>query len=163
MNYKWNEISAERTFGFQLEKLNLKENRFHAIYFIDYITGSLLISKQCSDRSHLSNKEDLICSFLNAISRVIQEIKDDEIQEINLRDSRIIYERKDRLLCVAISKKTNLQIERAILHEITEDFYRKFKNQIARFDGRISPEFLKYRESLEKLNFNSLFKFKIKI
>ena len=161
MRNKWNGISAERTFGFQLEKLSLKENRFHAIYFIDYITGSLLVSKQSSNWSNLSKKEDLISSFLNAISRFIQEIKDDEIQEINLKDSRILYERRDRLLCVGISKKTNLQIERGILHEIAEDFYRKFKNQLVSFDGRIRP-FVEYKEKLENLNLNSLFKCKIR-
>jgi hypothetical protein len=161
MSFKWNDISAERTFGFQLKRISMKENRFYAIYFIDYVTGSLLVSKQCSDWSNLSIKEDLISSFLNAISRFIQEIKDDEIQEINLKDSRILYERKDRLLCVGISKKTNLQIERGILHEIVEDFYRKYRNQIVCFDGRIRP-FVEYKEKLENLNLNSLFKFKIK-
>ena len=95
--------------------------------------------------------------------REIRSNKEDEIQEINFKDTRILYEKKDRLLCVGITKKTNLNIERVILHELLKDFYYRFKNEIKYFRGYVPPEILNYRNRLETLDLNSLFKFNINL
>ncbi|MFX1389047.1 MAG: hypothetical protein ACFE9Z_03175 [Promethearchaeota archaeon] len=147
--------------GFSLEKFNSRENRFHAIYFIDYETGALLVSNRYTDNLNFL-KDDLICSFLNAIDLFINEVNkgsNEELQEINFKGTRILYEREGRLLVIAITKKTNLQIERGILREIVEDFYIRFKTFINNFNGEVNPLILNYKKRLESLNLNSLFKF----
>ena len=167
MVLKWKETDFEKHFGFKMEKLNMRESRFHAIYFIDSITGAVLVSNQYSDKSVFSEGcEDLISSFLSAINMFIKELNNDdqeEIQEINFKGSRILYEQKGRLMCIGISKKTNLQLERGILHEVLIDFYNKFEDQISHFNGIIQPEILRYRNKLENLNLDSVFKFNYNI
>lgn len=153
-----------KKYGFNVEKLNNKECRFHALYFIDSYSGSLLLSKKYSNNSIIYN-EDLISNFLVALDLFIKEINtnsNEEIQDINFQDTRILYERKERLIVIAITKKTHLQIEREILREIVEDFYEKFHDFINNFKGLIDPAILKYREQLEDLELSSLFKFKIR-
>jgi hypothetical protein len=152
-------------FGFSLEKFNSQECRFHAIYFIDYETGALLVSNRYTNNLNFL-KDDLICSFLNAIDLFINEVNkgsNEELQEINFKGTRILYEREGRLLAIAITKKTNLQIERGILREIVEDFYIRFKSYINNFNGEVDPLILNYKKRLESLNLNSLFKFDFRI
>ncbi len=169
MSMKWNKYIINRkesepvdnTFGFKREIAF--DNRFHAIYFVDSLTGSLLISNKFSDKSSLTETdEDLISSFLNAINMFIKEIqtnKNDEIQEINFKDTRILYEKKGRILCIGITKKTNLRIEREILANVLKDFYYRFENEINHFKGFIAPAILNYKNKLKNLNLNSLNKY----
>ncbi len=153
------------SFGFETNNLgnyNINTNRFHVIYFVDYITGSLLLSNKYSQKSKICNyDEDLISSFLNAINLFINELNEndkleEEIQEINFRDSRILYERKGRLMVIGISKKTNLLTERKILQNILIDFYSRFKNKIEHFNGVIDVEMLNYRAFLNDLDLDTL-------
>ncbi|MFX0024745.1 MAG: hypothetical protein ACFE9S_20725 [Candidatus Hermodarchaeota archaeon] len=153
----------DKQFGFALDKISNSDCRFHAIYFVDSFSGSLLLSKRYTAKSSLLS-EDLISNFLIALNLFIKEINEDtdeEIQDINFRETRILYERRGRLIVIAITKKTNLQIERGILQEIVEDFYIKYKNYINTFKGIIDPALLKYKEKLERMNLNSFFKLKI--
>ncbi|MFX1573211.1 MAG: hypothetical protein ACFFB0_10715 [Promethearchaeota archaeon] len=148
-----------------MDKVSSQECRFHAIYFLDYETGALLVSNRFSDRLSFL-KDDLICSFLNAINLFITELNDggnEELQEINFKDTRILYEREGRLLVIAVTKKTNLQIERGIVREVLEDFYIRFKKYINNFNGAIDPLILNYKKRLEGMNLNSLFKFSIRL
>lgn len=165
MEFQNNFNKSGKKFGFTLEKSNSEECRFHAIYFIDYETGALFVSNRYSkDLSFL--RDDLICSFLNAINLFINEINNgvkEEVQEINFRGTRILYEREGRLLVIAITKKTNLQMERGILREIVEDFYIRFKSFINNFNGAVDPSIQNYKKRLERMNLNSLFKFNIHI
>ncbi|MCK4382497.1 MAG: hypothetical protein KAW66_04305 [Candidatus Lokiarchaeota archaeon] len=165
MSYKWNNQNLEKSYGFNLEKINSSNNRFHAIYFLDNLTGSLLLSNKYTDNSKFSSYEDLISGFLNALNLFMNEIKpesvDDEVQEVNFRESRILYERKGRLSVIGITKKTNLQAERVILRQIMEDFYYKFESIIKNFNGNIDPSILQYKKRLENMNLNELFKFGI--
>jgi len=162
MSYKWTNKNLEKSYGFNLEEINSSNNRFHAIYFLDNLTGSLLLSNKYTDNSKFSSYEDLISGFLNALNLFMNEIKpesvDDEIQEVNFRESRILYERKGRLSVIAITKKTNLQVERVILRQIMEDFYNKFEYAIRNFNGNIDPSILQYKKRLENMNLNELFK-----
>ena len=158
-------IIVDKKFGFSLESINSSDCRFHSIYFLDNETGSLFVSNRYSNNISFL-RDDLICSFLNAINLFISELKEgsqEELREINFRDTRILYEREGRLLVVAITKKTNLQIERGILREIVEDFYIRFKNFINNFDGAMDPDVLSYKKRLKNINLNSLFKFDIHI
>ena len=153
--------NRSRDYGFDLQKINPQESLFHAIYFLDYETGSLLVSNRFSNNLSFL-RDDLICSFLNAINLFINELKEggnEELQEINFRGTRILYEREGKLLAIAITKKTNLQMERGILREIVEDFYIRFKNYINNFNGEINPAILDYKKRLKSMNLNSLFKF----
>jgi hypothetical protein len=165
MSYKWNNQNPEKSYGFNLEKINSSNNRFHAIYFLDNLTGSLLLSNKYTDNSKFSSYEDLISGFLNALNLFMNEIKpesvDDEVQEVNFRESRILYERKGRLSVIGITKKTNLQAERVILRQIMEDFYYKFESIIKNFNGNIDPSILQYKKRLENMNLNELIKFGI--
>ena len=165
MSYKWNNQNLEKSYGFNLEKINSSNNRFHAIYFLDNLTGSLLLSNKYTDNSKFSSYEDLISGFLNALNLFMNEIKpesvDDEVQEVNFRESRILYERKGRLSVIGITKKTNLQAERVILRQIMEDFYYKFESIIKNFNGNIDPSILQYKKRLENMNLNELVKFGI--
>jgi len=165
MSYKWNNQNPEKSYGFNLEKINSSNNRFHAIYFLDNLTGSLLLSNKYTDNSKFSSYEDLISGFLNALNLFMNEIKpesvDDEVQEVNFRESRILYERKGRLSVIGITKKTNLQAERVILRQVMEDFYYKFESIIKNFNGNIDPSILQYKKRLENMNLNELFKFGI--
>ncbi|MFX1477774.1 MAG: hypothetical protein ACFFCI_06555 [Promethearchaeota archaeon] len=153
--------TPNRKYGFKLEKINPQESLFHAIYFLDYETGSLLVSNRFSDNLSFL-RDDLICSFLNAINLFINELKEgvnEELQEINFKDTRILYEREGRLLVIAVTRKTNLQIERGIIREILEDFYLRFKNYINNFNGAIAPAIIDYKKRLKAMNLNTLFKF----
>ena len=165
MSYKWNNENLEKSYGFNVEKINSSNNRFHAIYFLDNLTGSLLLSNKYTDNSKFSSYEDLISGFLNALNLFMNEIKpesvDDEIQEVNFRESRILYERKGRLSVIAITKKTNLQAERVILRRVMEDFYSKFEHAIRNFNGNIDPSILQYKKRLENMNLNELFRLDI--
>ncbi|MFX1387390.1 MAG: hypothetical protein ACFE9M_09260 [Promethearchaeota archaeon] len=161
MEFQNNFNKNGNTFGFTLDKFNSEESSFHAIYFIDYETGSLLVSNRYTNNIDYL-KDDLICSFLSAINLFINEINrgaKEELQEINFKGTRILYEREGRLLAIAITKKTNLQVERGILREIVEDFYIRFKSYINSFNGEISPALLDYKKRLESMKLNSLFKF----
>ena len=165
MNYQNNFGEIGNNFGFKLDKYDSQECRFHAIYFIDYETGALFVSNRYTNNLSFL-KEDLICSFLNAINLFINEVnsgENEELQEINFKGTRILYEREGRLLAIAITKKTNLQIERGILREVMEDFYIRFKNYIINFNGEINPSLRDYKKRLKSLNLNSLFKFNIHI
>jgi len=165
MDFQNNFNRSENNFGFKLEKYTSQECRFHALYFIDYETGALLVSNRYTDSLNFL-KDDLICSFLSAINLFINEVNEggnEELQEINFKGTRILYEREGRLLAIAITKKTNLQMERGILKEIVEDFYIRFKNLINNFNGEVNPSILNYKKRLESLNLNSLFRFDIHI
>ena len=164
MSLNWNNNSMEKKFGFNLKSIEFNDNRFHAIYFVDSISGSLLLSNRYSDKLYgiSKSREDLISSFLNALNLFIKEIKinkDEDIQEINFKDTRILYEKKGRLVCIGISKKTDLHIERRILTEILNDFYFKFENEINQFKGYIHPRIKEYKNTLKNLNLNSLVSF----
>ncbi|MFX0075933.1 MAG: hypothetical protein ACFE96_10855 [Candidatus Hermodarchaeota archaeon] len=165
MSYKWNNKTGERSYGFELSEIDVSNNRFHAIYFLDNLTGSLLLSNKYSNNNKFSSYEDLISGFLNALNLFMSEIKpeseDDEIQEVNFRESRILYERRGRLSVIAISKKTNLQAERVILRKIMEDFYSRFEYSIRNFNGNIDPSILQYKKRLKNINFNELSNFDI--
>jgi hypothetical protein len=165
MDFQNNFKDAGNKFGFKLDKYNSQECRFHAIYFIDYETGALLVSNRYTNSLSFL-REDLISSFLNAINLFINEVnsgENEELQEINFKGTRILYEREGRLLAIAITKKTNLQIERGILREVMEDFYIRFKTFINNFNGAISPSIRDYKKRLRSMNLNSLFKFNIHI
>ena len=163
MDFHKSSNKIEKNFGFNLEKLNPQECRFHALYFLDNETGALLVSNRYTSCISFL-RDDLICSFLNAINLFICELKEgveEELQEINFRETRILYEKVGRLLAIGITKKTNLQIERGIMSELVEDFYIRFKNFINNFNGAVDPAVLDYKKKLKNLNLNSLFKFKI--
>jgi hypothetical protein len=162
MSYKWNNQNYDKSYGFNLDNLNSDNSRFHAIYFLDNLTGSLLLSNKYTSDTQFSSHEDLISGFLNALNLFISEIKpeseDDEIQEVNFRESRILYERRGRLSVIGITKKTNLNAERVILRQIMEDFYNRFEFAIRNFNGNIDPSILQYKKRLENLNLNELYK-----
>ncbi|MCK4383272.1 MAG: hypothetical protein KAW66_08265 [Candidatus Lokiarchaeota archaeon] len=150
-----------RNYGFKLENINSQESLFHAIYFLDYETGSLLVGNRFSDNLSFL-RDDLICGFLNAINLFINELKEgenEELQEINFKDTRILYEREGRLLVIAVTRKNDIQIERGIVREILEDFYFRFKKKINTFNGAIAPEIVDYKKRLECMNLNTVFKF----
>ena len=156
------EIRDPEKYGFSRENVNSQESRFHALYFLDNLTGILLLSKKYTANSEFSSNEDLISGFLNALNLFIKEIKsksnEDEIQEINFQETRLMYARKERLLVIAITKKTNLEIERGILNEIVNDFYTIYEYSINHFNGIIDPQIKLYKKRLDKINLNKLFK-----
>ncbi|TXT59778.1 MAG: hypothetical protein BAJALOKI2v1_170032 [Promethearchaeota archaeon] len=163
-------FNANETFGFNINKFYSVERRFEAIYLVDYISGSLLVSNNYSGRNKFKHNEDLITGFLSAINAFIKELhnenrsEDNDIQEINFKDTRILYERKGRLMVIGISKKTNLQIEREILQKIVRDFYNRFEHQIEDFNGIVDPDILNYKQKLKKFtNLDSINNFDIKI
>lgn len=162
MSYKWIDKNFDRSYGFNLEKIDSSNSRFHAIYFLDNLTGSLLLSNKYTSNAKFSSHEDLISSFLNALNLFMSEIEpetlNDEIQEVNFRESRILYERMGRLSVIGISKKTNLEAERAILRQVMEDFYNKCEYAIRNFNGNIDPSILQYKKRLENMNLNELYK-----
>ena len=164
MSFNWKKGFNDRMYGFKPEQINRNENRFHSIYFIDSSSGAVLVSSRYSNHYN-DTSEDLISGFLNAINLFIKEVKNDneEIQEINFNDTRILYERKGRLAVIGISRKTELGIERGILHEILNDFYHRFEEQIEHFKGVIHPEMINYKKQLQDLNLNSLFKLNAQI
>jgi hypothetical protein len=125
----------------------------------------LLVSNRYSkDLSVLG--DDLICSFLNAINLFINELNEgvnEELREITFKGTRILYEREGRLLVIAVSRKIDLQVERTILREILEDFYLRFKKDINRFNGAITPGIINYKKRLEGMDLNSVSKFNSKL
>jgi len=152
----WKNTSSPEKCGFKKDRFDEGDNPFHAVYLIDNITGSVLLSNKYTNFS--STNEDLISGFLSAMNMFVQELRNDkteEIQEINFQGSRILYERKGRLMCIGFSKKSNLEIERAILKEIMQDFYFRFEPLIKNFNGFISPEIIQYKNKLQDLKFNS--------
>ncbi|MFW9951511.1 MAG: hypothetical protein ACFFKA_15450 [Candidatus Thorarchaeota archaeon] len=163
MTYHFYNPDSKKQYGFDFDKISFSETPFYAIYFIDNLTGSLLLCNKYQTNVKLFSNEDLICGFLNALSLFINELKleskADQIQEINFKETRILYEQKGRLSVIAISKKTNLDIERQIVHNIMEDFYYKFENSICNFNGILDPSFLQYKKRLESMNLNAFYRF----
>jgi len=161
MSFDWNKNRNYESFGFKNDIYMFNKARFHAIYFLDNLTGSLLLSNRYSNNTSFSSNEDLISGFLNALNLFINELKpnnrNDEIQEINFKESRILYEKKGRLMVIGITKKTNLEIERRILHQILQDFYSKFEYKINNFNGIIDPSITLYKKRLENLDFNRIY------
>jgi len=159
MSFDLNPKSDINRYGFKVSRTD--NGIFHAIYFLDKLTGSLLLSKEYSNAKNFSFDVDLIGGFLSALDLFINEVKigknPDEIQEINFRETRILYERIGRLLVVAITKKVDLPIERTVLHKIVIDFYNRFEVSINKFNGHIEPSILKYKKRLEDTNINNLF------
>ncbi|TFG25825.1 MAG: hypothetical protein EU533_00605 [Promethearchaeota archaeon] len=159
MSFDFNPKSGINRYGFKVR--NRDNGIFHAIYFLDKLTGSLLLSKEYSNVNDFSLDVDLIGGFLSALDLFIKEVKigrnPDEIQEINFRETRILYERIGRLLVVAITKKVDLPVERKVLHKIVIDFYNRFEVSINKFNGHIEPSILKYKKRLENTNINNLF------
>ncbi|MHA1670853.1 MAG: hypothetical protein ACTSV5_09775 [Promethearchaeota archaeon] len=151
-----------KSYGFSNRQQDVNSNRFLAIYFLDKLSGSLLLSKEYSLSPNSAIDMDLIGGFLNALNLFIKEVKpgdkSEEIQEINFDETRILYERYGRLLVIAITRKTSLNIERSILKQIVHDFYSRFEGSINHFDGRIEPSILKYKKRLEITNLNTNFK-----
>lgn len=157
MPLKWKNDSIEKSFGFKLDQIYFTENIFQAIYFIDSVSNALLLCKKYSNQPNAN--EDLISSFLGALNMFIKEIKsnkDEEIQEINFKATRILYERKGRLIIIGITEKMNLQLERKILNEVLNDFYDKFEHEINHFKGFIDPKILNYKTRLTNLNLFNL-------
>lgn len=150
-----------KSYGFVNRQQDANSNRFLAIYFLDKLTGSLLLSKEYSLNPNSTIDMDLIGGFLNALNLFIKEVKlgdrSEEIQEINFDETRILYERYGRLLVVAITRKTSLEVERSMLKQIVHDFYSRFEGSINHFDGRIEPSILKYKKRLEISNLNTNF------
>jgi hypothetical protein len=146
-----------RSCGFKTTMGDIYKDLFHTIYFVDYNTGSLLLSSNFRGSNIQKTDEDLIGSFLNAINLFINEIRenqniDDEIQEINFKDSRILYERKDKVMIIGISKKKNLPLERDILKMILQDFYTRFEPKLNNFKGFIDKDILNYKNLLKNLS-----------
>ncbi len=160
MSYNQKFSRNDNGYGFKMGDLNSHDSVFHAIYFIDEISGSLLVSKKNPNASGLltETKEDLISNFLNAMNMFINEIKKDgeeeEIQEINFKDTRLLYQRKGRILCIGICDKSDVILERAILNSILDDFYDRFEIHINSFKGIIHPAILAYTSELDKVFFN---------
>ena len=162
MSYKFNDIDQNMGFGFDIERISRNECYFHAIYFLDNLTGSLLVSKKYSEYLNSPSNGDLISGFLTALNLFIKEIKpgdtDEEIQEINFKETRILYERRGRLTVIAITKKSTIQFERHILNLIVDDFYNRFGRSINHFNGLIEPTILDYKKKLKVLSlYNSDF------
>lgn len=159
MSFDLNPRSDINRYGFKVRSTD--NGIFYAIYFLDKLTGSLLLSKEYSNTNDFSFDVDLIGGFLSALDLFIKEVKigknPDEIQEINFRETRILYERIGRLLVVAITKKVDLPVERTVLHKIVIDFYNRFEVSINKFNGHIEPSILKYKKRLENTNINILF------
>jgi hypothetical protein len=156
MVLKWDNNSNGTNYGFNLHNFNQDKNIFHAIYILDSYSGALFVSNKFSESANLSNtNEDLISSFLNAMNLFINEINaNEEIQEINFKQMRILYERKERLMVIAISKKRDLQVEKYYVHEILNDFYYRFKREITQFNGIINKEMSSYKMKVPNI-FNS--------
>ncbi len=154
-----NKKDRYQAYGFKANDDPEHAKRFNALYFIDYETGSLFLSNKYSEHSMVEGaNDDLISGFLNAINIFINEINEihdekEEIREINFRDTRILYERKGRLLVIGFTKKTELSIERDILHNILLDFYDRFRNKIQNFKGVIDHDILKYKNVLNEADF----------
>ncbi len=147
MVLKWDTNADGNKYGFKMNSYRQNNDIFHAIYIVDNYTGALFVSNKYSNTSNFSDtNEDLISSFLNAMNLFINEINgNEEIQEVNFKQMRILYERKDRLMVIAISKKNDLQIEKYVVHEILNDFYFRFKRQIIQFNGVIDKEMISYK------------------
>ena len=156
---KWNNNDIDKTCGFGIHRLTSTDNLFHTIYIIDNITGALFVSSKYSDKLNISETpEDLISSFLNAMNLFINETFhreeeiQDEVQEVNFNRMRILYEKRERLMVIAISKKTNLETEKYFVHEILNDFYTRFENKISQFNGIIDPAMQNYKNRLKNFD-----------
>ena len=126
--------------------------RFHAIFLIDSKTGLTFLSKKFSKNLNKfnSDNEDLISGFLNALNYFVKELdfENESIEEVNFKNNRILYEQKGRLMAIAISKKTDIGIERRFLSMIINDFYLSFKVYIENFCGDVRI-FEKFKDKLD--------------
>ena len=129
-----------------------ESNIFHAIFLIDSKTGLTFLSKRFSNNlcKFNSDNEDLISGFLNALNHFVKELdfENESIEEVNFKNNRILYEQKGRLMAIAISKKTDIGIERRFLSMIINDFYLSFKFNIENFCGDVRI-FEKFKSKLD--------------
>jgi len=135
--------------------IDTMSERFHAIFLIDAKTGLTFLSKKFSknfDKFNTDN-EDLISGFLNALNYFVKELdfEDESIEEVNFKNNRILYKQKERLMAVAISKKTDIEVEHKILSNILNDFYHSFKINIENFTGNVKI-FESFKQNLNFYN-----------
>ena len=157
MTFGWKNGELKGNYGFDIERFSPTKNIFHAIYILDSQSGALFASNKYSDISGFKETPgDLISSFLNAMNLFINEINhDEEIQEINFRKMRILYEKRGRLMVIAITKKISLEMEKYYVHEILNDFYHRFEQEIIQFKGLIDPAMSRYEKRLKSFNLSN--------
>ncbi len=157
MTFGWKNGEIKKNYGFDIERFNPTENIFHAIYLLDSQSGALFASNKYSNNLGFKDTpEDLISSFLNAMNLFINEINyNEEIQEINFKKMRILYEKRGRLMVIAITKKISLEMEKYYVHEILNDFYRRFEQKITEFRGLIDPAMSGYEKRLKSFNLSN--------
>lgn len=144
--------SNNRVSKYRYSIIDNLSDRFHAIFLIDAKTGLTFLSKKFSKNFNKfnSDNEDLISGFLNALNYFVKELDFDNesIEEVNFKNNRILYEQKGRLMAIAISKKTNIEIERTFLSMIINDFYLSFKVNIENFYGDVKI-FEKFKDKID--------------
>ncbi len=144
--------SNNRVSKYRYSIIDNLSDRFHAIFLIDAKTGLTFLSKKFSKNFNKfnSDNEDLISGFLNALNYFVKELDFDNesIEEVNFKNNRILYKQKGRLMAIAISKKTNIEIERTFLSMIINDFYLSFKVNIENFCGDVKI-FEKFKDKID--------------
>jgi hypothetical protein len=161
MSNNFKNFQNREPYGFMNNAIECHNGIFQAIYFMDNLSGSLLLSKNFTIKTRAAKDEDLIGNFLNALNLFIKEIRpddqNDEVQEINFKKTRILYENVDRLTIIAITNKYNINLERKILNKILTDFYNRYKEKIGQFNGLIDPSILSYKKILERFDYTNGF------
>ncbi len=109
------------------------------IYLIDH-RGVCILSRKYGS---IDIDENLIGGFLTAILKFSSKLihgEEEDLQEIMLRNYRIIYESSDNLKLVAvIHREDNEEMVRDALRKIISLFIRNFGSQLQYWNGSVQP------------------------
>jgi len=121
-----------------------------SIHIINAESGiSLFIRKYTS--IPIKTDDIIFVGFLKAMEDLSQETKNESVQEIILKESKIVFHKRMYIIIVGITPKSDeTEKTRNILKKIGDKFIEEYKTQLKYFSGKIS-DFDGFAETVDKI------------
>ncbi|MHA1378437.1 MAG: hypothetical protein ACTSRG_08650 [Candidatus Helarchaeota archaeon] len=124
-----------------------------SIHIVNRESGISLFIR--SYTKNILNKEIMFVAFLKAMEDLSQETKQESVQEIILKETKIVFYKNDIVVVLAITNKTDdSELTRRILKAIGEKFVEQYKERLEFFSGRVS-DFDGFSETVDNIIKNS--------
>ena len=138
MSYKFNDINQNMGIGFDIERISRNECYFHAIYFLDNLTGSLLVSKKYSEYLNSPSNGDLISGFLKGFISIGKEVikRDTTMKKLSYEDFEIDLLDGEYTTAVLITSGFTHQYTINKLKDFLDKFEKRFQLELKEFIGK---------------------------
>ncbi len=120
-------------------------------------SGSLLFNWH-PEGAQENGKDDLLSGFLTAINSFATYERGEDIKSLKLRETYIIFEKRDdlyqKLTFVVTTKNTELtELLHSFIHQIMDQFIAEFEPLLNKeFDGEITA-YKKFKENVNQINY----------